>query len=94
MGVPEEEETRAEVFAVLVGFVNESVTEMMDNLNKGTSKIAAANHTLILGWNESTVRVVCQIARPAPAPQWWSSGYSSTCQSLFSITLCGSLSER
>ena len=47
---------------MLVGFVNESVTEMMDGLNKGTSKIAAANHTLILGWNESTVRVVCQIA--------------------------------
>ena len=43
------------VFAVLVGFVNESVTETMENLNKGTSKIAASEHTLLLGWNESTV---------------------------------------
>ena len=40
------------VFAVLVGFVNESVTESMENLNKGTSKIAASEHTLLLGCSQ------------------------------------------
>jgi hypothetical protein len=50
------------VFAVLVGFVNETVTAIIDGINEGQSKIAASGHTLILGWNESTVRVVCQIA--------------------------------
>jgi hypothetical protein len=50
------------VFAVLVGMVNESVTSFIDGINQGHSKIAASGHTLILGWNESTVRVVCQIA--------------------------------
>jgi hypothetical protein len=50
------------VFAVLVGFVNDSVTETMEDLNKGATKVACSGHTLILGWNESTIRVVCQIA--------------------------------
>merc|ERR550514_2038186 len=36
--------------------------ETMYNLNKGATKVACSNHTLILGWNESTVRCVCQIA--------------------------------
>jgi hypothetical protein len=50
------------VFAVFIGFVNESVTAFFSEINEGQSKIAANGHTLILGWNESTVRVVCQIA--------------------------------
>jgi len=50
------------VFAVLVGFVNDAVAEVMHNLNSGGTKVATSEHTLILGWNESTVRCVCQIA--------------------------------
>ena len=50
------------VFAVLGGFVNESVSATMDSLNRGKTNVATSGHTLILGWNESTVRVVCQIA--------------------------------
>ena len=50
------------VFAVLVGFVNETVTAYIDGINQGRSKVATSGHTLILGWNESTLRVVCQIA--------------------------------
>ncbi len=50
------------VFAVLVGFVNDAVAETMANLNRGRTKVATSGFTLILGWNEATVRVVCQIA--------------------------------
>merc|ERR1719460_3061071 len=50
------------VFAVLVGFVNDSVQDTIEEINQGKSKIVARGHTLILGWNESTVRVVIQIA--------------------------------
>ena len=33
------------VFAVLVGFVNDSVTTMMEDLNKGATKVACSGHT-------------------------------------------------
>ena len=45
-----------------VGFVNEMVTSYIDDINNGQSKIAESGHTLILGWNESTVRVVTEVA--------------------------------
>lgn len=50
------------LFAVLVGFINDSVFSTFESMNKGHSKVATSGHTLILGWNEATMRVVCQIA--------------------------------
>ena len=49
-------------FAVLISFINESVSSNINAINKGYYKVATRGHTLILGWNEATVRVVCQIA--------------------------------
>jgi len=48
------------VFAILVGFITDSVTTFMDGLALGRTKVAESNHTLILGWNEATIRVVIQ----------------------------------
>lgn len=50
------------IFAVFVGFITDSVTGFMDELAEGRTKVVASGHTLILGWNEATIRVVCQIA--------------------------------
>jgi len=50
------------VFAVLVGFISDSVHTFMESLANGRTKVVENGHTLILGWNASTVRVVCQIA--------------------------------
>ena len=50
------------VFAILVGFITEAVQEYMLALSSGRSKVVEKGHTLILGWNESTPRLVCQIA--------------------------------
>lgn len=50
------------VWAILVGFITEMVQSFMENLNKGKSKVVEKGHTLILGWNEATVRAVTQIA--------------------------------
>ena len=50
------------LFAILVGFITDAVMTTMTSIIEGKSKVAEANHTLILGWNETTIRVVCQIA--------------------------------
>ena len=50
------------VFAVLVGIITTTFESMMSSIEEGQTKVAERNHTLILGWNESTLRVVCQIA--------------------------------
>ena len=50
------------VFAVLVGFITDSVSQFMDSLAVGRTKVAESSHTLILGWNEATLRCVVQIS--------------------------------
>lgn len=50
------------IFAVLVGLITESFQEMIFSMQAGKTKVVEKKHTLILGWNESTVRLICQIA--------------------------------
>eukprot|EP00931_Biecheleriopsis_adriatica_P105744 TRINITY_DN8027_c0_g1_i1.p1 TRINITY_DN8027_c0_g1~~TRINITY_DN8027_c0_g1_i1.p1 ORF type:complete len:993 (-),score=174.92 TRINITY_DN8027_c0_g1_i1:97-3075(-) len=50
------------VFAIFVGFITDAVTGFMNELAEGRTKVVTSGHTLILGWNEATLRVVCQIA--------------------------------
>ena len=49
-------------FAVLIGFISDTVKSYMANLQSGATRVLEENHTLILGWNESTARVVVQTA--------------------------------
>jgi len=50
------------VFAVLVGIITDSVTNLMTNIADGQTRVVEKNHTLLLGWNEATLRCVCQIS--------------------------------
>ncbi|CAE8681956.1 unnamed protein product [Polarella glacialis] len=50
------------LFAILIGMITESFKSFVDHMDEGKSKVPLSNHTLILGWNETTVRVVCQMA--------------------------------
>jgi hypothetical protein len=43
------------VFAVLVGIATDSVASFMRDVQGGRTLVAEQGHTLILGWNESTV---------------------------------------
>ncbi|KAH8051163.1 hypothetical protein JL722_10860 [Aureococcus anophagefferens] len=50
------------VFAVLVGFITESVESFMRSLAAGRTKVVEHGHALILGTSEATPRVVTQLA--------------------------------
>mmetsp|Transcript_16355 Transcript_16355/g.19346 ORF Transcript_16355/g.19346 Transcript_16355/m.19346 type:complete len:1124 (+) Transcript_16355:43-3414(+) len=50
------------VIAVLIGIVTDTMSSAMSSLAEGRSKVIEENHTLILGWNDSTPGLVCQIA--------------------------------
>ena len=50
------------VVSILIGLITEAVQGFMEGLTVGSSKVIEKNHTLILGWNESSSRVLCQIA--------------------------------
>jgi hypothetical protein len=50
------------VFAILVGLVTASVNQIMMQFEAGAAKITMHDHTLLLGWNESTPRLVVQLA--------------------------------
>ena len=49
-------------FAILIGFISDNVKNYMESLQSGATRVLEENHTLILGWNESTARVVIQTA--------------------------------
>merc|ERR1719188_2744588 len=50
------------VFGTLVGMISEGFNSMVESIRAGELKAVEKNHTLILGWSEGTVRLVCQIA--------------------------------
>jgi hypothetical protein len=53
--------TGALLFAVLVGLVSDTVSTGMVALREGRTKVSARNHTLVLGWNDATARLVVQL---------------------------------
>jgi hypothetical protein len=50
------------VFAVLVVLITDGFQSLLLGINEGKSKVPETGHTLLLGWNESTERVVVQLA--------------------------------
>jgi hypothetical protein len=50
------------LIAILIGLITDSVNGYMESMSTGSTKVVEKGHTLILGWNQSSVRVVCQIA--------------------------------
>ena len=50
------------IVSILIGLISDTVGSYMENLSSGSSKVVEDGHTLILGWNQATTRVVCQIA--------------------------------
>ena len=53
------------VCRIRIGSLNHydvTVTGFVEALSEGKTKVVEEGHTLILGWNESTPRLVCQIA--------------------------------
>lgn len=50
------------VFAIVVGFITNAIEGGMEAVSSGKTKVAETGHTLILGWNEATLRAVVQIS--------------------------------
>jgi len=50
------------IMSILIGLVCEVVEDYMQALNDGKTIVVESGHTLVLGWNEATARVICQCA--------------------------------
>lgn len=50
------------IIAILLAIITDAFAHKMAHIAEGKTKVIEHGHTLILGWNESTIRVVCQIA--------------------------------
>lgn len=50
------------IFTVFISMITDQFSSYMESLKEGRSKIPSRGHVLILGWNEATVRLVCQLA--------------------------------
>ena len=59
------------LFAILVGFITDAVASFMGKLSAGRTRVVERGHTVVLGWNESTPRLVVQIAFLRRAWRTW-----------------------
>ncbi|OQR88605.1 ion channel [Thraustotheca clavata] len=50
-------------FAVILGFVVDSVREKMDSLKKGKSQVVEENHTVLLGWTDKSIYLIRELCR-------------------------------
>lgn len=48
--------------AILIGLITDSVNAYMERMSDGSTKVVESGHTLLLGWNEASIRAACQIA--------------------------------
>jgi hypothetical protein len=44
-----------------VGFITDGITQKMTDLSSGMTRVTESGHTLLLGWNGSTLRLVKQV---------------------------------
>ena len=49
------------MFAAVVGFMTNKIDDFLVSIAEGYTKVAEDKHTLILGWNDATLRAVVQI---------------------------------
>jgi len=49
------------IFGLMIGIVAEVVSEKVDNLKKGSSRVVEVNHTLILGWSDKIIPTIHEI---------------------------------
>jgi hypothetical protein len=50
------------VLGLLIGMLTEGFTSLVQSIHEGDLKAIEKDHTLVLGWSEGTVRLVCQLA--------------------------------
>eukprot|EP00854_Cymbomonas_tetramitiformis_P011265 gene11265-13312_t len=50
------------VTSLFMGIVGDAISEKVDSLKKGKSKVVEANHTLIIGWSEKLLPIVNQLS--------------------------------
>eukprot|EP00164_Ancoracysta_twista_P001485 GFYU01001945.1.p1 GENE.GFYU01001945.1~~GFYU01001945.1.p1 ORF type:complete len:869 (-),score=243.47 GFYU01001945.1:183-2789(-) len=50
------------VFGFMVGILTDMISEKVEDLKKGKSRVVEANHTLILGWSDKVLPIIHQLA--------------------------------
>mmetsp|Transcript_4108 Transcript_4108/g.8868 ORF Transcript_4108/g.8868 Transcript_4108/m.8868 type:complete len:1132 (+) Transcript_4108:483-3878(+) len=50
------------IFALMIGIIAESVSDLLDDLKKGRSRVIESGHTLILGWSDKVIPTIRELA--------------------------------
>lgn len=50
------------IFALMIGIVSDTISDRMDDLNKGLSRVMEAQHTVLLGWSDKTIPTILELA--------------------------------
>jgi len=50
------------VFALVIGIVGDEISEKVDELKRGKSRVIEQGHVLILGWSDKTIAIIKELA--------------------------------
>eukprot|EP00939_MAST-03C_sp_MAST-3C-sp1_P004206 g4206.t1 len=50
------------IFGFMIGIIEDMLSDYMDNLKEGKSRVVETGHTLILGWSDKTIPIIDEIA--------------------------------
>eukprot|EP00808_Paulinella_micropora_P024278 g51966.t1 len=50
------------VFGFMIGIVTDVISEKVDHLKKGKSRVIERGHTLVLGWSDKTIPILLELA--------------------------------
>lgn len=49
------------IFALMIGIISETISDKVDDLKQGKSRVMESNHTLILGWSDKSLAIIEEI---------------------------------
>jgi len=50
------------IFALMIGIIADGVSDLLDSLKKGKSRVIESGHTLILGWSDKVIPTIRELA--------------------------------
>ncbi|GBG27176.1 Ion channel CASTOR [Hondaea fermentalgiana] len=50
------------IFALMIGIIADGVSDLLDDLKKGRSRVIESGHTLVLGWSDKVIPTIRELA--------------------------------
>ena len=61
--------------SAIIGIISTMIMDFSQNFKLGITEVQEDDHTLILGWNGSTIPLIEELCLAADSRRWWQNCY-------------------